>query len=783
MESTRHLDDAGIRVTISSHVSPIPNRTDVQDRKRYMNALIQSKRIRKENGFKRLSQQSIALTANTSRVNSVMTAGSSRDDHESTQSRIYRDNSHLMDFARGIHSDQHDELNHEDATLQDTTWLSALVSPESAESQANEPWIRLDSAAEEHGFRDRDMFLNLEAIAPRQVAGLGSAIVTEAGSVEMTLTAPGGGTTSLYLENVLFVPDLAFNLVSIGRLEDVGIDCDLFRRQMWQNGNLLSTIQKQGTIYRVPFTQPAESGANVKTVAGVTPQDNLRPLEYYSQPLPSHRTLQRHAVLKDLSRRFTGRSDRVLHRVPVASSIISAGLALPAPPDDSVARAREDIITTLRERLIDSGLPAGQTLDIRLLHWILPSTRIQADIWKILLESPITTSDGLVDQVFSLRLSTAGSPRPDPHHIVYYLRTYAYTSQELLRVLRSMQQQDYDLSEQAQSWLNNLDLDTRHEEEEDEVAFYYIRYVGQTKGQRGYDRMIQDRSNAPAFGRTFLRHTERYFPDVIRDCKIQEFSSATIEVPNIDPRVADLREQVIIHIFNQGLLNVATGGTRLDFRPSSEDETAFVLLRTRVTTRLSELIRCPEQVESDINAYVEACRTYTEKNPDSTGTSDEQFRITTAISAIQLEQAIPRVFKNQSTHCTPFCLLGSGYPKTFASNIKPWVLQKTTSADILRFAINYCGSWELPLGIVDDELARKLHNAGNIPHFDGFPWYDTWGSESDLGPVSDFSREYLQAARPLVVICFSPKVYYILVCQLHVLIKPDVQSCNQQLPK
>ncbi|KAK5943300.1 hypothetical protein PMZ80_004307 [Knufia obscura] len=70
-------------------------------------------------------------------------------------------------------------------------------------------------------------------------------------------------------------------------------------------------------------------------------------------------------------------------------------------------------------------------LDPSLISFLLSEQDAQADLWVKLLETPMLVTDDELEEMFSLRLSTRDTPKPEVGQVIYYVRSLAFEVREL----------------------------------------------------------------------------------------------------------------------------------------------------------------------------------------------------------------------------------------------------------------------------------------------------------------------------------------------------------------
>lgn len=136
---------------------------------------------------------------------------------------------------------------------------------------------------------------------------------------------------------------------------------------------------------------------------------------------------------------------------------------------------RKDIFDRVQARAADRGFRlASGNVDSRLLQWALPKSSSHDADWNAIMHDPLLVNDATMNKLFSLRPSDAKSPLHDEDTTVFYVRTFAITAFELLRVLADLFNAGYDFNETPYIWLARLNDGTLSNED-----VLYLRYMKQ----------------------------------------------------------------------------------------------------------------------------------------------------------------------------------------------------------------------------------------------------------------------------------------------------------------
>lgn len=128
-----------------------------------------------------------------------------------------------------------------------------------------------DSGATQHMSPYRDSFVSFTEIQPRTLQAANQKSFTAKGIGDVVISVPNGDkSTKMRLVNVLFAPDLAFTLISIGKIDDAGYlalfgggQCRIYDKKR----EVIGVIPKvAGGLYRVGGPPKVEPSANVAEV-------------------------------------------------------------------------------------------------------------------------------------------------------------------------------------------------------------------------------------------------------------------------------------------------------------------------------------------------------------------------------------------------------------------------------------------------------------------------------------------------------------------------------------
>ena len=130
-------------------------------------------------------------------------------------------------------------------------------------------WL-LDSGASDHMTHDMTHLDGYCVMKTPTLVELGDGTMCEAlGSGSITIKTQGDIKKDIILRNVLYVPGLAFNLISVTSAIDAGASLrfTLNKCDIWVSGVTVATAHRAGGLYRLDFDPRATAGAFAATAA------------------------------------------------------------------------------------------------------------------------------------------------------------------------------------------------------------------------------------------------------------------------------------------------------------------------------------------------------------------------------------------------------------------------------------------------------------------------------------------------------------------------------------
>ena len=156
------------------------------------------------------------------------------------------------------------ETKHTTSTSSDEDAIVVVDQALSATSSGN--WI-VDSGATSHMCNCEEQFSELSRLDKPQEVSLGDGHVLDAthqGTISLEMLLPDGRTKDVKLKNVLYVPKLSFNLISVSRASELGkttkftkTGCEILNKK----GEVIAFATRAGNLYYLEFCR--KSRANV----------------------------------------------------------------------------------------------------------------------------------------------------------------------------------------------------------------------------------------------------------------------------------------------------------------------------------------------------------------------------------------------------------------------------------------------------------------------------------------------------------------------------------------
>jgi hypothetical protein len=350
----------------------------------------------------------------------------------------------------------------------------------------------------------------------------------------------------------------------------------------------------------------------------------------------------------------------------------------------------------------------------------------------------------MLESLISLDEWNADTPTSTSKSNLLYIRTFQVPVALLLNVLDDMYDEGFGTHERIHYWQKRI-------AEEEDGAVYTLRYCGQTTGSP-WERHRGDMYNQlqTFFGR-FLRVLGQSAQGVkvLSGAKVHTVSNALVQASS---ETSDLREQILIALFGDGVLNTQAGGKDV-ITLFKEDRDNFDRLKTNTLRLLETETRVCTQTEMEtLHDYSHSVRKYVDKNPTTTGSG----HFTDRTEATILHQATPSVLI--SSGAAIMVTIGSDLGEEHGNDEDTFWYAGGRSADAVTRIYNFFSSWEGPTALesVDPNAAKTLANNGHLPLVDLFPWFTK--NDKDYLKASELLRRYMNTAKPMISLAYGERV-------------------------
>jgi hypothetical protein len=355
----------------------------------------------------------------------------------------------------------------------------------------------------------------------------------------------------------------------------------------------------------------------------------------------------------------------------------------------------------------------------------------------------------LTGTLLDLAPSTPDSAQPVKNSVSFYIRSFSMQISDLRYVLDDMMQAGHELGGRVFGWLERLEYLDNH-------AYVTLRYCGQTKN-RPWDRHVSDiySTSLSGFLPRFFKTVALYCPEVLSKASVQVVRLAGLEV-KLHPAHVNLREQVLIALFGDGVLNAQAGGKDVS-KFTEEDRTAFLSLESDTTNLLeAHTQKCPPAMQASIGQYIAQIQSYVETNPSTRG--GVKYAFNDQIKNMLSQQAMPVVL-SKSYQCAVMVTIGSDIGELHENHQARFFEAGGRAADAAASCYNHFVHWELGFGYSYDHTRTKsLVEAQFLPFVNTFPWFKK--DELDYPAARDLLAQYLSHTRPLIVLTYGELVSF-----------------------
>lgn len=336
----------------------------------------------------------------------------------------------------------------------------------------------------------------------------------------------------------------------------------------------------------------------------------------------------------------------------------------------------------------------------------------------------------MADGLLHLESSNPDSSVPGPTATALYIRSFTIRIIDLRKVLKNTIKDGYDMHERAFDWLQRF-------EGKDDNSYVTLRYCGQTKN-KPWGRHVSDiySTSLSEFLGRFFKLLGKRCPDVLSSATVQTVVRASTELP-LSYTHLNFREQVLIALFGDGVLNLQARGKNL-MSFTDEDQTTFFSLGSDTVTLLEKHTQaCSSATAASVAQYITDVGKYVGANPSTKGQKKHAF--TDAVQYILLRQAIPSVIPN---HSAIMVTLGSDVGELHKNHEDEFFQAGGQAANSAAVCYNYFATWEPGFGHDFNSGATKhLVDANHLPFVDTFPWFAK--EEQDYPAARKLLAKYL----------------------------------------
>jgi hypothetical protein len=308
-------------------------------------------------------------------------------------------------------------------------------------------------------------------------------------------------------------------------------------------------------------------------------------------------------------------------------------------------------------------------------------------------------------------------------------------------------QAGHELGGRVFEWLERL-------EHLDDHAYVTLRYCGQTKN-KPWDRHVSDiySTSLSGFLARFFRTVALYCPEVLSRATVQVVRLAGLEV-KLHAALVNLREQVLIALFGDGVLNAQPGGKDV-MKFTEEDRTAFLSLQSDTAKLLeNHTQKCSSTMQAAITEYIDEVQRYVGENSSTRG--GNKYPFTSKVKNMLLQQAIPVVLSDPHPY-TIMVTLGSDIGELHENHQSPFFEAGGRAADAAASCYNHFVHWELGFGYsYDHGRTKRLVEAQFLPLVNTFPWFQR--DETDYPAARNLLAQYLGRTKPLIVLTYGELV-------------------------
>lgn len=371
----------------------------------------------------------------------------------------------------------------------------------------------------------------------------------------------------------------------------------------------------------------------------------------------------------------------------------------------------------------------------------------------------------MLQEMLSLEQSTADSPDPPKNANMFYIRTFMMRVRDIRSVFQAMLHDGYDNNPRIFAWMERIES---HDVSDNQ--YLTLRYCGQSRN-KPWDRHVSDiySKSLKTFLAQFLKTLSMICPDVLSSSSIHTVIMATSTVP-LGADILDIREQVLISLFGDSVLNTEVGGKDVIVL-TEDDQTLFDALRTNTVADLKRTKPCSSRTLDQLRVYAKEVCHYANEN-SSTTLGKSSRRMTARTEQMLIDQGTPTCLRDGSA---VMVTLGSNLGDDHDDEEESFFKAGGRSADAVSLVYNHFGHWEAGTmrQSYDHGMTHSLAKLHHLPFADVFPWFTK--HRDDYKAASQFTCAYMKAVRPMVVSSYGSMVSFpccIHSCQLLILPSP-----------
>ena len=274
-----------------------------------------------------------------------------------------------------------------------------------------------------------------------------------------------------------------------------------------------------------------------------------------------------------------------------------------------------------------------------------------APLWRLLLENPLWVSSTMLESMMALSPVAADTNPPSTGSTVFYIRSFHFGVSQLQTILYCLLDDQYHMNERVFAWLETI-MQGAHEDPEesddsmsdDWEPIVTVRYCGQTKNNP-WDRHVSDiySTSLSGFLSRFFKEVNRMDCSILATASVHTVIGAGTNVP-LAGDYTDVREQALIALFGDGVLNIEAGG-KDTIVMTDHDQSVFLSLGTATADLIqSSIWTSSNNLKNKIHRYASDIQEYVQENPSTRGGGKYVF--TAQVFDFIREQAFPRTLPN-----------------------------------------------------------------------------------------------------------------------------------------